>query len=143
MTMQPSLQAELFTCVGLKRAESTFTASGLLILSSGLTVLGNVSLRTLPALRGSKSRRVTPSAYRLIRLRLASVHKCLRICDLCKELGIFICTRNIAAERERQAKTDACLVPLCPLASMVPVFWRGFVWWQPQGIREARPRWSD
>jgi len=55
---------------------------------------------------------------------LASVHKCLRICDLCKELGIFICTRNIAAERERQAKTDACLVPLCPLASMVPVFWR-------------------
>src|SRR5208337_1633768 len=31
---------------------------------------------------------------------------------------------HIAAERERQAKTDACLVPLCPLASMVPVFWR-------------------
>src|SRR5262249_46867931 len=25
------------------------------------------------------------------------------------------------SERDRQAKTDACLVPLCPLASMVPV----------------------
>jgi hypothetical protein len=24
---------------------------------------------------------------------LASVHKCLRICDLCKELGIFVSTR--------------------------------------------------
>jgi hypothetical protein len=71
--MQPSLQAALFTGVGLKRAESTFTASGLLIPSSGLTVLGNVSLRTLPALRGSKSRRVTRSAYRLIRLSLARV----------------------------------------------------------------------
>jgi hypothetical protein len=42
MTMQPSLQAALFTGVGLKRAESTFTASGLLIPSSGVTVLGNV-----------------------------------------------------------------------------------------------------
>jgi len=60
MTMQPSLQAALFTGVGLKRAESTFTASGLLIPSSGVTVLGNVWLRTLPALRGSKSRRVAP-----------------------------------------------------------------------------------
>jgi len=46
--------------------------------------------------------------------------------------GFVTCARNwkfrlhahIAAERERQAKTDACLVPLCPLASMVPVFWR-------------------
>ena len=65
MTMQPSLQAELFTGVGLKKVESTFTVSGLLIPSSGVTVLGNVSLRTLPALRGSKSRRVTPLAYRL------------------------------------------------------------------------------
>jgi hypothetical protein len=35
-------------------------------------------------------------------------HRCLRA--------------HIAAEQERQAKTDACLVPLCPLASMVPVF---------------------
>jgi hypothetical protein len=58
--MQPSLQAALFTGVGLKRAESTFTASDLLIPSSGVTVLGNVWLRTLPALRGSKSRRVAP-----------------------------------------------------------------------------------
>jgi pyruvate dehydrogenase (quinone) len=55
---------------------------------------------------------------------LASVHKCLRIRDLCKELGIIVSTRILQAERERQAKTDACLVPSCPLASMVPVFWR-------------------
>ena len=26
-------------------------------------------------------------------LGLASVHKCLRICDLCKEMGIFVSTR--------------------------------------------------
>jgi hypothetical protein len=57
-------------------------------------------------------------------LRLASDHKYLRICDLCKELGIACLHAHIAAERERQAKTDAGLVPLCPLASMVPVFWR-------------------
>jgi hypothetical protein len=57
-------------------------------------------------------------------LTLASVHKCLRIRDLCKELGIVACARIFAAERERQAKTDACLVLLCPLASMVPVSWR-------------------
>src|SRR5258708_155266 len=56
--------------------------------------------------------------------RLASDHKYLRICDLCKELGIACLHAHIAAERERQAKTDAGLVPLCPLASMVPVFWR-------------------
>jgi hypothetical protein len=43
---------------------------------------------------------------------------------LCKELGIFACVRIFAAEQERQAKTDACLVLLCPLASMVPVSWR-------------------
>jgi hypothetical protein len=55
---------------------------------------------------------------------LASDHKYLRICDLCKELGIACLHAHIAAERERQAKTDAGLVPLCPLASMVPVFWR-------------------
>src|SRR5271165_3976110 len=60
----------------------------------------------------------------LCRQFLESVHKCLRICDLCKELGILVCTRILQVERERQAKTDACLVPLCPLASMVPVFWR-------------------
>ena len=41
-----------------------------------MTVLGNVSLRTLPALRGSKSRRVTPSAYRLIRLSLDRTGAC-------------------------------------------------------------------
>ena len=41
---------------------------------------------------------------------LASVHKYLRIRDLCKELGIFACVRIFAAEQERQAKTDACLV---------------------------------
>jgi hypothetical protein len=56
--------------------------------------------------------------------QLASVHKCLRIRDLCKELGIIVSTRILHTERERQAKTDACLVPSCPLASMVPVFWR-------------------
>ncbi len=55
---------------------------------------------------------------------LASDHKYLRICDLCQELGIIAARCIIAVERERQAKTDACLVPLCPLASMVPVFWR-------------------
>ena len=48
--------------------------------------------------------------------KLASDHKCLRICDLCKELGITVWTRILLLERERQAKTDACLVPLCPLA---------------------------
>ena len=53
---------------------------------------------------------------------LASDHKYLRIRDLCKELGIVVCARIL--ERERQAKTDAGLVPLCPLVSMVPVFWR-------------------
>ena len=37
---------------------------------------------------------------------------------------IIVSTRILQAERERQAKTDACLVPSCPLASMVPVFWR-------------------
>jgi hypothetical protein len=57
-------------------------------------------------------------------LQLVSDHKYLRICDLCQELGIIAARCIIAVERERQAKTDACLVPLCPLASMVPVFWR-------------------
>jgi hypothetical protein len=42
MAMQPLLRVALFTEVGLKRAESTLTASGLLIPSSGVTVLGNV-----------------------------------------------------------------------------------------------------
>ena len=60
----------------------------------------------------------------LLRDVLASDHKYLRICELCKELGIVACGRILQAERERQAKTDACLVPSCPLASMVPVFWR-------------------
>src|SRR5260370_35258969 len=64
---------------------------------------------------------------------LASDHKYLRICDLCKELGIACLHAHIAAERERQAKTDAGLVPLCPLASMVPAFWRRIVWSQPEG----------
>src|SRR5271166_1060916 len=32
--------------------------------------------------------------------------------------GNFGLHAHIAAERERQAKTDACLVPLCPLASV-------------------------
>ena len=58
------------------------------------------------------------------KIGLASVHKYLRIRDLCKELGNYCLRAHIAAERERQAKTDACLVPSCPLASMVPVFWR-------------------
>jgi hypothetical protein len=40
--MHPLLQVGLFTGVGLKRVESTSAASGLLIPSSGLTVLGNV-----------------------------------------------------------------------------------------------------
>jgi hypothetical protein len=41
--------------------------------------------------RGTKSgdAKVVASAA----LVLASVHKCLRICDLCKELGIFVSTR--------------------------------------------------
>jgi hypothetical protein len=69
-----------------------------------------------------------PSQSKLTKLLvpnlLASDHKYLRICDLCKELGIACLHAHIAAERERQAKTDAGLVPLCPLASMVPVFWR-------------------
>ena len=56
-------------------------------------------------------------------MALASVHKYLRICDLCKELGIFISTRILQRSGSGK-KADACLVPLCPLASMVPVFWR-------------------
>jgi hypothetical protein len=42
MAMQLLLQVALFTGVNLKRAESTSAASGLLIPSSGVTVLGNV-----------------------------------------------------------------------------------------------------
>jgi hypothetical protein len=50
-------------------------------------------------------------------LPLANDHKYLWICDLCQELGIKAARCIIALEQERQAKTDACLVPLCPLAS--------------------------
>src|SRR5260370_35968477 len=64
------------------------------------------------------------TAIRYAIARIASDHKYLRICDLCKELGIACLHAHIAAERERQARTDAGLVPLCPLASIVPVFWR-------------------
>jgi hypothetical protein len=31
---------------------------------------------------------------------------------------------HIVAAQERQAKTDAGLVPVCPFSSMVPVLWR-------------------
>ena len=51
---------------------------------------------------------------------LASVHKYLRIRDLCKELGIVACARIFAAKQERQAKTDAALVPLFPAARAGP-----------------------
>ena len=63
---------------------------------------------------------------------LASDHKYLRICDLCQELGIIAARCIIAVERERQAKTDACLVPLCPLARPYPKRGNGLSvvsWW--------------
>src|SRR5271169_1121518 len=39
---------------------------------------------------------------------LASVHKCLRICDLCKELGIFVYTRIL--QRSGSGKPRPTLV---------------------------------
>jgi hypothetical protein len=63
---------------------------------------------------------------------VASVYKYLRICDLCKELGIFACVRIFAAKQERQAKTDACLVLLGPLARGNPKRGNGLsamYWW--------------
>jgi len=40
--------------------------------------------------------------------QLASDHKCLRICDLCKELGIFVCTRIL--QRSGSGKPRPTLV---------------------------------
>jgi hypothetical protein len=37
-----------------------------------------------------------------------------------RNLGLVVRVRMMGSEWDRQAKTDACLVPLCPLASMVP-----------------------
>src|ERR1700732_5495116 len=59
MAMQPLLQAGLSTGVGLKKAESSFTASDsdLQTPSSAVTTLGSVSPHTLRDFRRSKSRR--------------------------------------------------------------------------------------
>jgi hypothetical protein len=53
---------------------------------------------------------------------VASVHKSLRLCDLCKELG-FDCSdaHTVCEGWFGKLRPDACLVLLCPLASMVPV----------------------
>ena len=60
-----------------------------------------------------------------LRAVLASVHKSLRVRDLCKELGFTRARRHTALpSRFRQAKADAGLVLLCPLASMAPVYRR-------------------
>ena len=58
-------------------------------------------------------------------VRLASVHKHLRFCDLCKEPGILSFVRVWFA-RGGFGKLRPTLVwcLLCPLASMVPVLWR-------------------
>ena len=61
----------------------------------------------------------------LLELSLASVHKSLRIRYLWKELGFTrASTHTVWSSRFRQAKADAGLVLLCPLASMVPVYRR-------------------
>src|SRR5208282_3831380 len=57
MAMRPLLQAGLSTGVGLKKAESSFTASDLQTPSSAVTTLGSVSPHTLRGFRRSKSRR--------------------------------------------------------------------------------------
>jgi hypothetical protein len=59
MAMQPLLQAGLSTGVGLKKVESSFTASDLQTPSSAVTTLGSVSPHTLRGFRRSKSRRAT------------------------------------------------------------------------------------
>ena len=52
---------------------------------------------------------------------LASVHKSLRIRYLWKELGFTRASKHtVWLSRFRQAKADAGLVLLCPLASMAP-----------------------
>jgi len=89
-------------------------------IGSGAPLLNDWPLRTVHV----QVLAHTPTRLLFALESLASDHKYLRICDLCKELGIACLHAHIAAERERQAKTDAGLVPLCPLASMVPVFWR-------------------
>ena len=54
----------------------------------------------------SLKNRVCPA--QVVVQRLASVHKCLRICDLCKELGIFLYTRIL--QRSGSGKPRPTLV---------------------------------
>ena len=56
---------------------------------------------------------------------LASDHKILRLCDLCKELGFDSSGAHTVSEGwfgKLRPTLVWCL--LCPLASMVPVLWR-------------------
>ena len=53
--------------------------------------------------------------------------------------GNFCLHAHIAAERERQAKTDACLVPFVSgELAWFRLLWRRFVWWQPEGFRHRQ-----
>jgi hypothetical protein len=67
---QPSLQVALFTEVGLKREESTFAASGLLIPSSAVVVFGNVLQLTLQA-----SLRPSPRGNRVSELQARQLNR--------------------------------------------------------------------
>jgi hypothetical protein len=72
------------------------------------TTIANVALRYIA---GGLSSAVTDSEW-----VVTSDHKYLRICDLCKELGIIGGARiYIAAEQERQAKTDALFGAVVPV----------------------------
>src|SRR5258708_8841427 len=81
MAMQPLLQAGLSTGVGLKKAESSFTASDLQTPSSAVTTLGNVSPHTLRGVRRSKPRRAArqPAALSDPRTPGLACQRCPRI----------------------------------------------------------------
>jgi hypothetical protein len=53
-----------------------------------------------------------------------SAHNYLRICHLCQELGISVARCIIAAGRSGKLRPTLVWCLLCPLTSMVPVFWR-------------------